>query len=138
VSYIKNYENLTKELSSFGSWYYEEITEINYTVKRDFDDNYITILYLEFLISVKEKNRLFKMKVRYDGVSELCLREVTNLCLERSLIIHDKKELGWDLRKRYHVHDDSGYGENDGYDFISFYCRNMEAIELEEVQIFNI
>lgn len=31
-----------------------------------------------------------------------------------------------------YVHEDSGYGENDGYNFIEFYCSSIEAISLEE------
>lgn len=129
---IKNYETITDKLNALGSWAYKEIVGINYAMDTDFEDNYTTSLTLSFHVSVIETNQRFKMKIRYFNVSDLSVRKITNLYLTRSLIVHDKKELGWDTSQRYHVHDDSGYGENDGYNFIEFYCSSMEAISLEE------
>lgn len=98
----------------------------------DLEDNYTTTLTISFFVSVIETDQRFNMKIRYFNVSELSLIKITNIYLPRSLIIHDKKELGWDRSQRYHVHGDSGYGENEGYNFIEFYCSSMEAISLEE------
>ncbi len=130
--FIKNYETVTDKLNALGSWTYKEIVGIDYAMDIDFEDNYTTSLTLSFHVSVIETNQRFKMKIRYFNVSDLSVRKITNLYLTRSLIVHDKKELGWDRSQRYHVHDDSGYGENDGYNFIEFYCSSMEAISLEE------
>jgi hypothetical protein len=105
---------------------------IDYAMDIVFEDSYTTSLTLSFHVSVIETNQRFKMKIRYFNVSDLSVRKITNLYLTRSLIVHDKKELGWDRSQRYHVHDDSGYGEKDGYNFIEFYCSSMEAISLEE------
>ncbi|WP_322925068.1 hypothetical protein [Paenibacillus campi] len=132
MQYIKNYHVVTEKLNALGFWAYEEIIGINYDVKIDFEDNYATVLYLYFHVSVIQTRQRFKLKVRYNNVSNFSLRKVTNLYLTDSLIIHDKKELGWDTSQRYHVHDDSGYGENDGYNFIEFYCSSIEALSLEE------
>ncbi|WCT58067.1 hypothetical protein PQ456_03395 [Paenibacillus kyungheensis] len=129
---MKNYHIVTKKLNALGSWAYEGIIGINYDVDIDFEDSYFTILHLYFHVSVIKTRQRFKLKVRYNNVSDLSLRKVTNLYLTDSLIIHDKKELGWDTSQRYHVHDDSGYGENDGYNFIEFYCSSIEVISLEE------
>ncbi|KZZ85763.1 hypothetical protein [Bacillus sp. SJS] len=130
--FIKNYETITDNLNVLGSWTYKEIVGIDYAIDTDFNDNYMPSLTLSFHISVIEPNQRFKMKIRYFNVSDLNIRKITKLYLTRSLIVHDKKELGWDRSQRYHVHDDSGYGENDGYNFIEFYCSSMEAISLEE------
>ncbi|KWX81132.1 hypothetical protein AMQ84_00995 [Paenibacillus riograndensis] len=129
---IKNHEIITEKLNILGSWIYKEIVGIDYNIDIDYEDNYTTMLNLFFFVSVIETGQRFKLKVRYHNVSELTLRKVTNLYLTRSLIVHDNKELGWDSNQRYHVHDDSGYGENDGYNFIDFYCSSIEAISLEE------
>ncbi|WP_099093085.1 hypothetical protein [Paenibacillus yonginensis] len=129
---IKNYETITEKLNALGSWMFKEIVGIDYTVDIDFEDNYTTSLTLSFLVLVIETGHRFKMKIRYLNVSDFSVRKMTNLYLTRSLIIHDRKELGWEMNQRYHVHDDSGYGENDGYNFIEFYCSSMEAVSLEE------
>ncbi|WNS43276.1 hypothetical protein [Paenibacillus sp. MMS20-IR301] len=129
---IKNYESITDQLNALGSWTFKEIVGIEYAVDLDYEDNYTTLLTLSFHIMVIETGQKFSMKIRYINVSDFSVRKITNLYLTRSLIVHDKKELGWDTSQRYHVHDDSGYGENDGYNFIEFYCSSMEAISLEE------
>ncbi len=129
---IKNYNTITDKLNALGSWTYEEIIRIDYDVDIDFEDIYTTVLTLSFFVSVIETGQRFKMKIRYANVSDFSVRKITNLYLTRSLIVHDKEELGWDTNQRYHVHDDSGYGENDGYNFIEFYCSSIEAISLEE------
>ena len=130
---MKNYHIVTEKLNALDSWAYEGIIGINYDVDIDFEDGNATILYIYFHVSVIKTRQRFKLKVRYNSVSDFSLRKVTNLYLTDSLIIHDKKESGWDTsRQLYHVHDDSGYGENDGYNFIEFYCSSIEAISLEE------
>lgn len=130
--HIKNYQNMIDKLGCLGPWAYEEIVEIKYNIEQDYEDNYITVLDLTFKVEVIKTRQCFKLKKRYYNVSNFSLEKVTNLYLTNSLIIHDKKELGWDSDKRYHVHDDSGYGENDGYNFIEFYCSSIEALSLEE------
>ncbi|KQO15412.1 hypothetical protein [Paenibacillus sp. Leaf72] len=132
MQYINNYSIVTEKLNALGSWMYEEIIAVNYDIDIDYEDNHITTLDLFFFLSVIETKQRFRLKVRYHNVSELSLRKVTNIYLTDSLIIHDKKEQGWDSNQRYHVHDDSGYGENDGYNFINFHCSSVEAISLEE------
>lgn len=129
---IKNYNTITDKLNALGSWTYREIIGIDYGVDIDFEDNYTTVLTLSFFVSVIETGRRFKIKIRYDNVSNFSVRKITNLYLTRSLIVNDKEGLGWDTNQRYHVHDDSGYGENDGYNFIEFYCSSIEAVSLEE------
>ncbi|RJX41643.1 hypothetical protein D3P09_06700 [Paenibacillus pinisoli] len=132
MKYINNYNIFTERLNVLGSWSYEEIVGIKYDIDIDYEGNYITTIDLVFFLSVIKTKQRFRLKVRYHNVSELSLRQVTNLYLTDSLIIHDKSEQGWDLNQRYHVHDDSGYGDNDGYNFINFHCSSIEAITLEE------
>ena len=129
---IKNYDALTAKLNSLGSWTFKEIIGIRYDVDIDFEGNYTTVLTLSFFVLVIETGRRFKLNIRYTNISDLSVNKITNLYLTRGLIVHDKEELGWDTNQRYHVHDDSGYGENDGYNFIEFYCSSIEAISLEE------
>ncbi|WP_411345154.1 hypothetical protein ACE3MZ_03655 [Paenibacillus sp. WLX1005] len=129
---IKHYQALTAELHSLGAWTFKKVMEIHYDVDMDFEDNYTTTLYLSFLVLTIETNRRFKLKIKYVNISNLSLNKVTNFYLTNSLIVHDKSQLGWDANQRYHVHDDSGYGENDGYNFIEFYCSSIEAVSLEE------
>ncbi|WP_411349026.1 hypothetical protein [Paenibacillus sp. WLX2291] len=129
---IKNYKALTAELNALGWWTFKEIVEMHYEVDIDFEDNHTTTLYLSFLVLTIETKRRFKLKIKYKNISNLSLNKVTNFYLTNSLIVHDKSQLGWDTNQRYHVHDDSGYGENDGYNFIEFYCSSIEAVSLEE------
>lgn len=130
--YIENYQNIIDKLNCKGAWTFEEITEIKYNIEPDYEDNYIMVLDLTFKVEIIKTKQCFKLKKRYYNVSDFSLKKVTKLYLTNSLIIHDKKESGWDSTQRYHVHDDSGYGENDGYKFIEFYCSSIEAISLEE------
>lgn len=129
---IKNYTSITDALNKLGSWMYKEIIGIDYGVDIDYEDRYHTTLTLTFLVSLIEVDRRFKLRIRYVNVSDFSVKKATNIYLTRDLIVHDNKDLGWDRSKRYHVHDDSGYGENDGSNFIDFYCSSIEAISLEE------
>ncbi|MBW7476084.1 hypothetical protein K0T92_15165 [Paenibacillus oenotherae] len=134
MSVIKNYELMTDKLNALGSWSYEGIVGIEYDIDIDGMDGLTTTLELTFFVSLSliKSNRRFKLKIRYYNVSDLTLRKVTNLYLTDNLIIHDKNEIGWESSKRYHVHDDSGYGENDGFNFIDFYCSSIEAVSVED------
>ncbi len=130
---IKNFDNITKNLNALGGWIFKEVIGIDYVVDYDYEENCIALLILSFHVQVINTGQRFKLKIKYFNVSELSIRKITNLYLTRSLIVHDKKELGWETSQRYHVHDDSGYGEYDGYNFIEFYCSSIEAVSLEEL-----
>ncbi|MGO4533113.1 hypothetical protein AB4Z30_28880 [Paenibacillus sp. 2TAF8] len=129
---IKNYEVTTSQLNELGSWSYEGIIGMEYMVNLDDWDSFHTTLELTFLVELIKSSQRFKLKLKYYNVFNLTIKGATNIPLTNSLIIHDKKEEGWESSQRYHVHDDSGYGENDGFNCINFYCSSIEAISLED------
>lgn len=127
---IKNSELISNTLS--GSWIYERIVNIEYNVEHGFDDNFLGTLDLTFHVTLLKTKEPFKIRIRYHNVEDLTIRKATTLPLSGDLIIHDMKEQGMVSSQRYHVHDDSGYGENDGFQFIDFYCKSIEVISVEE------
>ncbi|MET1176133.1 hypothetical protein [Paenibacillus amylolyticus] len=132
MNFIENYEKITGKLNELGSWSYEGIIGVEYSINIDGSDSSSSTLELTFFVALIKSNQRFKLKFKYYNVSDLTLRKVTNINLTDSLIIHDQKALGWENSNRYHVHDDSGYGENDGFNQIEFYCSSIEAISLED------
>ncbi|QUL56556.1 hypothetical protein KDC22_08710 [Paenibacillus tritici] len=100
MNVIKNFEVVTDNLNVLGAWTFKEIIGINYTVDYDYKEHNITLLTLLFHIVVIKTGRRFKMKIKYYNVSDLSVRKITNLYLNKSLIVHDKKELGWEICKR--------------------------------------
>lgn len=129
---IINYEIITDKLNTCGSWAYKRIVKIEYEIELDYEDDYIGRLDITFYVIVLETKEPFKVKIRYHDVHDLTLRKATTLSLTNALIIHNLKDLGLESVQRYHVHDDSGYGENDGFSDIDFYCSSIEAISVEE------
>ncbi|MDM5249111.1 hypothetical protein [Lysinibacillus sp. G4S2] len=128
--HLKNKELIKRTLD--GTWFYERIVNIEYNVGNDFEDNYVGTMDLTFHVTLLQTKEPFKIKIRYYNVDDLTIRKATTFPLSRDLIIHDMKEQGLVSSQRYHVHDDSGYGENDGFEFIEFYCISMEVISVEE------
>ncbi|WP_285399416.1 hypothetical protein [Lysinibacillus sp. fls2-241-R2A-57] len=128
--HLKNKELIKRTLN--GTWFYERIVNIEYNVGNDFEDNYVGTMDLTFHVTLLQTKEPFKIKIRYYNVDDLTIRKATTFPLSRDLIIHDMKEQGLVSSQRYHVHDDSGYGENDGFEFIEFYCISMEVISVEE------
>ncbi|KGR82254.1 hypothetical protein [Lysinibacillus odysseyi] len=127
---IKNKELIEKTLS--GTFVYERIVKIEYNVENDFEDNYVGTLDLTFHVTLLKTKDPYKIRVRYYNVDDLTIREATTFPLSGDLIIHDMKDQGLVSSQRYHVHDDSGYGENDGFEFIEFYCTSIKVISVEE------
>jgi hypothetical protein len=128
--YIKNIEMITNTLND--SWVYERIVKIEYNVEDDFEGNYIGTLDLIFHVTLLKTKEPFKIMIRYHDVEDLTIRKATTFPLSGDLIVHDMKEQGLVSNQRYHVHDDSGYGENDGFQFIDFHCNSIEVISVEE------
>ncbi|SYX86047.1 hypothetical protein [Paenibacillus alvei] len=128
--YIKNVEMITNTLND--SWVYERIVKIEYNVEDDFEGNYIGTLDLIFHVTLLKTKEPFKIMIRYHDVEDLTIRKATTFPLSGDLIVHDMKEQGLVSNQRYHVHDDGGYGENDGFQFIDFHCNSIEVISVEE------
>lgn len=128
--FIKNKDLIKNTLK--GTFVYERIIKIEYSVENDYTDNYIGTLDLTFHVTLLQTKEPFKVKIRYSNIDNLTIREATTFPLSGDLIIHDMKEQGIVSSQRYHVHDDSGYGENDGFQFIEFYCTSIEVVLVEE------
>ncbi|ULO07112.1 hypothetical protein H1230_29935 [Paenibacillus sp. 19GGS1-52] len=128
--HIKNIEMIKNTLR--GTWVYERIVKIEYNVETDYEDSYLGTLDLTFHVILLETKEPFKIRFRYYDIDDLTIRNATSFPLSGGLIIHDMKEQGVVSIQRYHVHDDSGYGENDGFQFIDFYCKSIEVISIEE------
>lgn len=87
---------------------------------------------LTFHVTLLKTKEPYKIRVRYYNIDNLTIREAKTFPLSGGLIIHDWKEQGLASSQRYHIHDDSGYGENDGFEFIEFYCTSMEVMSVDE------
>ncbi|MCK6076347.1 hypothetical protein KZX70_26025 [Paenibacillus silvae] len=74
----------------------------------------------------------FKLKIRYYEINDLTIRKASTFPLTNGLIIRDLKKEGLVSWQEYHVHDDSGYGENDGFQFIDFYCKAIEVVSVKK------
>ncbi|MBL1230538.1 hypothetical protein IW492_15005 [Enterococcus sp. BWB1-3] len=132
-NYIKNYEKLQSKRDVALGWYDKQIMRIDFGIEENIFNEQLTILNIDTKIANVANNQIFLEKLRFVNVRQLSLREVNYSPIGR-LIIHDMREEKVDFPNdmRFHVHDDSGYGENDGYGFINFYCESIEAIGLEE------
>lgn len=131
---IKNYHKLQEKIDTGLSWYDEQIMRIDFCVEENIFNEKRTILYIDTKIANTTNKQIFLKKLKFINVRELCLRKVNYSPIDRLIIKDMKKEpMDWPKDKRYYVHDDSGYGENDGYKFIAFYCESIEAIGIEEL-----
>ncbi|WP_406866311.1 hypothetical protein AB0764_12245 [Priestia megaterium] len=106
--------------------------KIEYNVEDSFEDNYAGTLDLTFHVTLLKTKEPYKIRVRYYNIDNLTIREAKTFPLSGGLIIHNLKEQGLASSHLYHVHEDSGYGENDGFEFIEFYCTSIEVISVEE------
>ncbi|ALS02415.1 hypothetical protein ATZ33_13770 [Enterococcus silesiacus] len=106
---------------------------IDFCVEENIFNEKLTVLNIDTKIANTTNNQIFLEKLKFVNVRNLSLKEI-NYSPINNLIVEDMKDVSNDYSEdmRFHVHDDSGYGEKDGYKYISFYCENIEAIDLEE------
>nr|WP_145406470.1 hypothetical protein [Paenibacillus xylanexedens] len=114
------------------SWVYDRIIKVVYGVEEDFGNNFIGNLYLTFKVTLLSTMEPFKLKIRYYEINDLTIRKASTFPLTNGLIIRDLKKEGLVSWQEYHVHDDSGYGENDGFQFIDFYCKAIEVVSVKK------
>ncbi|MBL1226806.1 hypothetical protein [Enterococcus sp. BWR-S5] len=132
--YIGNSDVILDEIGSDNPFHFSDIMKIEYNIEENIFNEKRSVLLLDLKTKFSKKPQVMLSKFKFNNVSELSLKEVTNIDIYDRLIIKDMKNepMDWPSEKRYHVHDDSGYGENDGYNYINFYCESIEAIGLEE------
>lgn len=130
---IKDYYKIQEKLDREVSWYDKQLMRIDFRVEENIFNEKRTVLYLDTKIANTTDNQIFLEKLKFVDVRDLSLKEVNYSPIDR-LIIQDTKETSDSYSKdmRFYVHDDSSYGENDGYNYIAFYCASIEAIGLEE------
>ena len=130
---IKNYHKIIEDIDSTLGWYEKQIMRIEFQLDENIFNEQRTILSIDTKIANATNNQIFLKKLKFIDVRDLSLREVNYSPIGR-LIIQDMKEVGsaYSEDMRFYVHDDSGYGENDGYKYIAFYCASIEAVGLEE------
>lgn len=131
--YIKNYDKVQNKRDIELGWYDKQIMRIDFCIEENIFNEKRTILNVDTKIANKTNKQILLEKFRFVNVRNLSLKEVNYSPID-SLIIEDMKDTGRDYSEdmRFHVHDDSGYGEKEGYNYISFYCESIEAIDLEE------
>jgi len=132
--YIKNSNVILDEIGSDNPFHFSDIMKIEYNIKENIFNEKCSVLILDLKAKFSKKPQVMVSKIKFNNVSDLSLKEVTDIDVYDRLIIRDmdNEPMAWAGSKRYHVHDDSGYGENDGYNYINFYCESIEAIGLEE------
>ena len=130
---IKNYHKIIEKIDSTLGWYEKQIMRIEFQLDENIFNEQRTILSIDTKIANATNNQIFLQKLKFIDVRDLSLREVNYSPIGR-LIIQDTKGVddAYSEDMRFYVHDDSGYGENDGYKYIAFYCANIEAVGLEE------
>lgn len=132
--YIKNSNMILGKIGSNNQFHFSDVMKIEFSIEENIFNEKRAILHLDLKTKISNTSQVMLSKFQFNNVSELSLNEVTNINIYDRLIIKDMKKepMDWPKDKRYHVHDDSGYGENDGYNYINFYCESIEAIGLEE------
>ncbi|EAC2412627.1 hypothetical protein AK914_09415 [Listeria monocytogenes] len=130
---IKNYHKIQEKIDSDLGWYDKQLMRIDFRVEENIFNEKRTILNIDTKIANTTNNQIFLERLKFVDVRDLSLKEVNYSPIDR-LIIQDMKgvEDTYSEDMRFYVHDDSGYGENDGYKYIAFYCANIEAVGLEE------
>ncbi|TPG69344.1 hypothetical protein EEL31_12995 [Brevibacillus laterosporus] len=119
-------------IREYGPFVYDSIVELNYYIDVSSIDE-VSILDIKFVIQAETYEQL-EMQMRFKNVSQYTLRKVSGIIgLTRDLIVVDNKDKGWTNEMRYYVHDDSGYGEGDGFGVIEFYCQSIEVISIKPV-----
>ncbi|MGX7418093.1 hypothetical protein ACWOFR_04730 [Carnobacterium gallinarum] len=110
---------------------FKEIVGVEYKIDLDYDNDSKHYLILSFIYSNLDQSIEYLAKIKYTEVSELVLNKVNRIPIGGRLIVQDNKKNGWASNQRFHIHDDSGYGENDGFQYLNFYCSKMEATSIE-------
>lgn len=134
LEYVENSKIILDKIGKNNNFHFTDIMKIEFVIEENIFNEQRSILYLDLKTKIDVTSQIVVSKFKFNNVSELSLKEVTTITIYDRLIIKDMKKepMAWPKDKRFHVHDDSGYGENDGYMYINFYCENIEAIGLEE------
>ncbi|MGC6769764.1 hypothetical protein ACYSNR_18575 [Enterococcus sp. LJL128] len=132
---VINADKILDEIKSQGSYSFSNIMKIEFCIEENIFNESRSVLYLDFKVSFSKSKSILLAKIKFNNVSNLCLNKLANnIDISEGLYIHDMKNepMDWPNEERFHIHDDSGYGQNDGYMYIDFYCESIEAIGLEE------
>lgn len=132
--YIENFEKILDRVGENNPFHFSDVMKIAFYVEENIFNEKRAMLNLELKIQFKKMPQVLLAKLKFHNVSDLSLNKVNTINIYDRLIISDMKEqpMDWPKEMRFHVHDDSGYGENDGYRDINFYCESIEAIGIEE------
>lgn len=110
---------------------YEKIIDLRFCYEYDEYYDSIPTLYIGLLLKSPDEKIRKIITTRYFDISGLQVRGGLYIC--GGLIMRDKYiKNGGDTRYRYYIHDDSGYGENDGFKSIEFYCSSFKIIEVSD------
>lgn len=132
--YIKNSSVILDKIGSNNPFHFSDIMKIEFSIEENIFNEKRAILNLDLKTKFSKTPQVMLSKFKFNNVSELSLNEVTSIDIYDRLVIKDMKKepMDWPKDMRFYVHDDSGYGENDGYKYIAFYCESIEAIGIEE------
>lgn len=120
-----------KEMVDIKNVTYEQIIDLHYCY--EFDEYYDSIptLYLSTLLKSFDGKETKVIKVRYTNVRDLKL--TGNIYISGGLIMKDTYTPNGGINdSRYYIHDDNGYGEDDGFDCIEFYCGSFKIVEVSD------
>lgn len=132
--YIENSQVILDKIGSNNPFHFSDIMKIEYCIEENVFNEKRSILILDVKMNFSKTSNVMLSRFKFNNVSELSLKEVTTIDIYDRFIIKNmlKEPMDWPKDKKFHVHDDSGYGENDGFNYINFYCESIEAIGIEE------
>lgn len=130
--FIQNYDLVDQYLNTSYSWFYDEIIGLSYELKNLSVGSADADLILLFKVTSYDCNDEFVVEIRCTNVSDLSLNKVSRILLG-GLIIKECGDNSWEDGVRLHVHDDCGYGVNDGFQFIEFNCKKMEVLSVAQL-----
>jgi hypothetical protein len=129
---ISIFEHEEEKIEDFKNLRYEQIIDLHYCYELDEYYDSIPTLYLSLLLKSLDGKKNKVIKVRCSNVRNLQLKG--NMYIQGSLIMKDTYVPNGGINdSRYYIHDDSGYGENDGFGSIEFYCGSFKIVDISDL-----
>jgi hypothetical protein len=127
VDFIKNYNLILQKIPvSIQERDFKLVSSIRYYI--DYNEHFEKVSFLEvgYILETKAANRSYQVLLGFSEVTALKLSDFGGAFNQIiGFKITDMKDRCWESSKRYYVHD----YEND---VMSFYCRSMEVLSVEE------
>lgn len=128
---INDFYEETRKIEGIKKLIYEKIIDVHFCYEYDEYYDSIPTLYLSLLLKSEDGKIKKIVKSRYFNISGLQLRG--GLYISGGLIMKDTYDKNGGTKEyRYYIHDDSGYGDDDGFKSIEFYCGAFKLVEVTD------